>query len=378
MTNKTRSGTRIRQTYAYSNHVRPNFSMCKKEDTTGYMRVRNLAVAAAILSLVACSAAGNQPITPSYATTAQQQFETANKPAASFANLYVANADSITVYAPGASIAKRTITKVNPLSLGFDQTGNLYAVNSPPNGSAGSVIVYGAGTSKVIRTITQGLSGPHDLVLDSKGTLYVANSYIGVVEYAPGKTTMERKIANFFPISLAIDKSNNLYVGRVPGPYGGKGASVRVFSAKNAGVLRTITSGIGDPTGLAFSPSGNLYVANQSNAAVTVYAPGSTSVMKSITKGTKEPFAVAFDGTGNLYVADTANSVVTVYAPGSTSLLRTIHTGISHPVALAFDSSNNLYVANSASVSVYAPGASVPKRTITKGVSGPAALVFGP
>jgi YVTN family beta-propeller protein len=127
---------------------------------------------------------------------------------------------------------------------------NLYVANYGNS----TVTVYGKSSTKVLRTISKGISSPWRLVVGSAGYLYVANYNNTVTEYAPGKTS----------------------------------------------VLRTISQGVNTPLALAFDGSGNLYVANGGNNTVTVYAKGSTKVLRTISQGITNPIALAFDGSGNL------------------------------------------------------------------------------
>lgn len=81
---------------------------------------------------------------------------------------------------------------------------------------------------------------------------------------------------------------------------------IRVYDAsvktQNPPVLRTITSGISAPNGIATDLKGNLYVANYVNNDVTVYAPNSSSPKTTISNGMNNPWDVKVDGFGNVYV----------------------------------------------------------------------------
>lgn len=292
------------------------------------------------------------------------------------ANLYVANLATVTVYAPNSDSVLRTISKVEPSAIALNAFGNLFVANIP-TGKTGNVTAYRVRKSTILRKITQGIDEPRALRFDSAENLFVANSYFRVAEYAPGESAPSRYFPAFYPAALILDRFLDLYVATVPSPYGHGHSQVLVY-APHGKLLRTISQGLATPIALAFSNTGDLFVANYASDDVTVYPPGKTYVGRTISQGIKRPYALAFDKSGNLYVANNAASTVTVYAPGSSTPLLTIHQGVSHPSALIVDVSGNLFVANARSISVYAPGKATPSRTIVKGINSPIALAFGP
>ena len=75
------------------------------------------------------------------------------------------------------------------------------------------MIVYVAGGTSALRTISQGVNNPEDLEFDGSGNLFVAN--VGdntVTVYAPGKTRVLRTISEGVngPDALAFDAADNL------------------------------------------------------------------------------------------------------------------------------------------------------------------------
>lgn len=151
----------------------------------------------------------------------------------SHGNLYVANGSrehqnlraSISVFEPGAKSAFRKITTgglERPSCIAIDKANNVF-VNSGSN----SVWEYAAGSSKVIRTITNGVSSVDALALDSKGTLYVANasqspSHGWISIYPPGVTRETYRITDGvnLPVALLLDHDDNLFVSNDGGMFG--------------------------------------------------------------------------------------------------------------------------------------------------------------
>jgi hypothetical protein len=72
-------------------------------------------------------------------------------------NLYVANEATVTVYAQGSTKVLRTISKglSDPFALAFDSSANLYVSNYANN----TVTVYAPGGTYPLRTIFHGVSG---------------------------------------------------------------------------------------------------------------------------------------------------------------------------------------------------------------------------
>jgi sugar lactone lactonase YvrE len=292
-------------------------------------------------------------------------------------NLYVANLDTVTVYESGSNSILRTLSHLSPSALAFASSGKLY-VASIPVGGIGNVKVYRNGMPPFLRKITAGIDEPRVLGVDATGNLYVGNSYFKVQVYAPGQDSPLRYLKVFYPAAIIFDQAGNCYAASDPSPYGGRGGSKILVYSSDGKWLRTIRTGLHGPIALAFSGSGNLFVANYNGNDVTVYAPGKSRVYRKISKGIDGPVGIRFDSSGDLYVANTLASDVTVYAPGKSTVLRTIRNGISHPTAILFDASGNLYVANAKNVTAYGPGEGSPKLTITDGIRSPIALGLGP
>lgn len=55
--------------------------------------------------------------------------------------------------------------------------------------------------------------------------------------------------------------------------------------------MKTISTGLNGPTGLAFDAAGNLFVANLGGSTVTKYAPGSSTPV-TISTGIDQPQAL--------------------------------------------------------------------------------------
>lgn len=206
-------------------------------------------------------------------------------------HLYVANSYfSVGVYAKGSGTLLRKLDTFFPISIAFDAADNVDVGTSsgPYGGNNSEVLVFAHDSSRMLGTVTTGVSDPQSLAFDAGGALYVADT--------------NRNVVGVYP----------------------RGATVP---------LRKITSGVRAPTALGFDPAGNLYVANNTASTVTVYAPGKSKPSRTISSGISGPTTLILDASGTLYVAN--RRTVTVYAPGSSSPKLKIRNGIDTPVALA-------------------------------------------
>jgi len=191
-----------------------------------------------------------------------------------------------------------------------------------------------------------GLSEPEFVAFDHSGNLWVSdNNNSLVAEYAPPFTTDERA-------SLEVGSSS--------------------FSA--SGCSGTGAEDVCNPHGIAFDPSGNLWVADSENSSIVEFsAPFTTGEKSSIVIGEysdgqpnatnlDEPFGIAFDSAGNLWVADSIDNRVVEYAAplasgeaaslviGQSSLTsatdNVAQANMSGPEDVAFDQYGNLWVAD--------------------------------
>jgi hypothetical protein len=141
------------------------------------------------------------------------------------------------------------------------------------------------------------------------------------------------------------------------------GTVVRAFALNATSNSAPTTSlsgaltGLSGAAGLAFDPTGELFVANSGGASVEEFAAGSNgnvAPVRTITgpaTGLNVPYGVTLDGVGDIYVADEVTNAIRVYAPtarGNAPPMRTIagpDTGLSAPWGVTIDV-GHLWVSN--------------------------------
>jgi sugar lactone lactonase YvrE len=262
-----------------------------------------------------------------------------------------------------------------PFGVAFDAAGNFYIADSTNNRIrkvtlATGVITTVAGNGTAYTYAGDGgpatsaaLNSPDGVALDSAGNIYIAdsgNSVIRKVTVATGiiTTAAGTGVKGFSgdtgpatsaqlstPYGIALDSAGNLYIadsgngrvrkvtastgiittvaGNVPAYYPG---TMTQMPAGDGGAATS--SSILEPFGLAFDPSGNLYISDTaaaqirkvsaSTGIITTYAGtntngglgGSTGDGGPATSALIDNAGIALDKAGNLYIADWLNNHV--------------------------------------------------------------------
>jgi hypothetical protein len=208
-----------------------------------------------------------------------------------------------------------------PQGLAVDSNGNLYVANSGSN----TVTVYAPGQTTPSKAYSQGISTPFDVAVGDDGTVYVANetggaSYSGsVTEYPSGSMTPSATIqlANDYAFAVALDSSNELYVSWFSlSSYG-----IEIYKYPTEGSTNGANLNLDLPTyafpayALAFDHSGNLVVPyerldHNPPKYLAVFPPGATEPKKKINMGglMDAVSGLAFPSSGKLvYVATAAD-----------------------------------------------------------------------
>lgn len=179
-------------------------------------------------------------------------------------------------------------------------------------------------------------------------------------------------------IGVAFDPSGNLWVA--------SNGSIVEYSAsqlKSGAPTPAVTlagSSISSPEGLAFDASGNLWVANAGNSTVielaatqlaTSSSPTPPIVISAPGSALTRPIGLAFDGNGDLWVSNSTPNTVVEYTPvqisatgdpAPTTVLSGMAMSISSPQFLAFDATGNLWVANGQGLTTFTVAAFSPDQ----------------
>jgi hypothetical protein len=125
--------------------------------------------------------------------------------------------------------------------------------------------------------------------------------------------------------------------------------------------VKTLVTGLSNPSGVAVDAGGNVYIADTNNNAVKKY--DGTTLTTLVSSGLRNPHGVAVDAGGNVYIADTNNNAVKKY---DGTALTTLVSGLGNPYGVAVDGSGNVYVTSYSNSELLELLASAPTATPTQ------------
>ena len=233
---------------------------------------------------------------------------------------------SATSYSPsGLTAAGKVVQDTCGNFYELENGGNLLEI--PANGGAAIYLVsYGSGVSA-----GDGLQG--GLAIDSSNNLYVGNKWNGAVMMIPSSNCVPNpagvtSVLNntsigsidgywYDPGDIATDATGDLFV--VSNGFGGSGKIFEQTSATTGAVV--LASGPAQTTSLAVDSTGNVFFTVTGSG--TVYevpkaSYGTSSPTAVITSGITTALGVSFDKLGNMYVGDTSTGSIYV-VPFTTS-----------------------------------------------------------
>ncbi len=150
-----------------------------------------------------------------------------------------------------------------PWILAIDGNNNVFVGGFGSNGSSDSVQEFSSSGAPIL-TLSDGISDPTSLAVDSSGDIFIANTSINTVEE---------------------------------------------FSASGALLLTIYTGDGSSPSSVAVDLSGNIWVADQGNSTVQEFAPDGT-LLETLSNGINNPSSITVDASGRVWVANYGNNTV--------------------------------------------------------------------
>src|SRR5579872_2306242 len=220
----------------------------------------------------------------------------------------------------------------DPVGLAFDHQGDLFVTDEDVvHGPGGSITI----TPQVVKITPAGTislfaqRGGEGLAFDDAGNLYVADNLQGII-YRITPDGAFHVFAQESPLSapygLVFDRAGNLYVAN-------EGTDT-ISKISPAGTLSTFVDnarGLLNPRGLVFDTQGNLLVANYFGGISEVAPDGS---VRTFTSAVRFPGGLALDASGALFVTSQIQDLV--YRVTPTGSVDVFARGFDQPVNLAF------------------------------------------
>ena len=306
--------------------------------------------------------------------------------------------NQIELHTANQSNALATVTAgvANPKAIAFDPNGNLVVANCLVGCGTGNstdlISIYAPPYNGLPQILTNGVVSPRNLLFDAAGNLYVAECLVctvggtdNVTFYAAPFSTASvptYALTNGIsrPGAMALDSLGDLFVGN---PASNQVREYTTPVGSGSTPFATVASNVSNPAAMALDASGNLFVANFGNASVTVYAPPYATMKVKLASAVANVNGLALDSAGNVFVANCnvgcgngANpDAVTEYVAPLTNIstpATTIVTGVSRPNAIVMDAAGTLYVANNNSTITVYSASSYTGVPVTLNLSGSA------
>ncbi|HUP03454.1 MAG TPA: BACON domain-containing carbohydrate-binding protein, partial [Bryobacteraceae bacterium] len=238
--------------------------------------------------------------------------------------------------APGGAFYTVTITgasgqndTVVPNTTPTINAGPAVTVYLPALGTNSLLVGPSAGTSSVLLkfpgawTATSNSSFLHVASGSASGT---GNALIVFTYDANAGTTSRTGTLTIAGVTFTVTQTPTNYAG--PG-----------------GLNTLLSAGLSTPWGTAVDSSGNVYLADQGNAAIKEWT-ASTQQISTLVSSLSSPAGVAVDGAGNVYFADSVANTISEWNAGTTQVTALVSTGLSSPTGVALDTSGNVYFAD--------------------------------
>ncbi len=244
-------------------------------------------------------------------------------------NLYVTNSNSktVSIVAPDGSVAEFAAGFVDPVDVDVTPGNDVYVLNSVRD----YIHIAADGTRTAVDT---GLQLQRGIQALADGRVLVA-ARDGLFEVTPaGAVSPIVSDGLSSPQGMAVDSQGAVYIAN---------SGENAVSRYKDGALSTFVEAINRPYGIAVDASDHLIVTSFGDNSLLRIAPDKTKTI--ITTGLAGPYDVKIDANGDYIVTNNfASEIVRVTPAGGVSVIAS--QSINTPSAMTFDAADNLYIGN--------------------------------
>jgi sugar lactone lactonase YvrE len=286
--------------------------------------------------------------------------------------LYIADSANRSVRKlSGGALTTLADSLVLPRGLAVDASGNVLVADQGANrilriGTTVTTIAGNGSTGYVgdgSAAIDAGLLAPSSMAIDADGNVIVADTFHNRIRRVDRRTGVITTIAGSdaegiagdggaatsaalnWPTGVAISPTGELYVADKRNQRIRKiGADGRITTVAGANGEFQFAAASTPITGIAFDRIGNLYVADNENRRIQMISPA--GVITTAAGDLTEPAAVAVDAAGNLFISDYGSGTIR-RVDAATKAMTTIARDLVGPQGIAVDSVGNVYFVDS-------------------------------
>jgi DNA-binding beta-propeller fold protein YncE len=223
-----------------------------------------------------------------------------------------------------------------PLGVAVDSRGNVYIANTDSN----TIEKWTAASNTVTELVSSGLNRPAAIAVDAVGNVYIAdNNNNAIKEWTVANRNVITVVSGVYdPQGVAVDREGNVYLSETDDNV------VLEWTAANSS-LSSLFFVLYSPDGVAVDCAGNVYAANADGGSIMEWTEANSN-LTTVVSGLNQAYGVAVDGSGNVYIADTDYAAIKEWTVNDNIVTELVSTGLNRPSGVAVDSAGNVYIAD--------------------------------